>query len=155
MILSATLMSPIGEVIVQASDLGLCYVGFHPVNKVVLGTNVHLELAISELNEYFQGTRTQFTVALDVKGTPFQLNVWHALTLIPYGQTQSYSWVAQHLSNPKAVRAVGAANGKNPISFIVPCHRIIGANGSLTGYAGGLEAKRWLLAHEHRVANSL
>ncbi|WMN61547.1 methylated-DNA--[protein]-cysteine S-methyltransferase (plasmid) [Pseudoalteromonas xiamenensis] len=148
MILTAKMPSPIGEITLQATENGLCYVGFHPIYEEVKGSNKHLIQGMTELTEYFNGRRFEFEVKLDVKGTIFQRSVWQILSTIPYGLTYSYSWIANKLDNPKAVRAVGAANGKNPISFIVPCHRIIGANGTLTGYAGGINAKAWLLEHE-------
>ncbi len=98
-----------------------------------------------ELDEYFAGERTDFEVALEMKGTPFQRTVWSALREIPYGETRSYGELARSIGNPSAVRAVGLANGRNPIAVIVPCHRVIGADGTLTGYGGGLERKRTLL----------
>lgn len=101
-----------------------------------------------QLAEYFAGTRSRFDVPLDFKGTDFQKKVWHALLTIPFGETRSYSQIAAQVGNPKAVRAVGAANGKNPISIVAPCHRVIGASGQLTGFAGGLKAKNYLLALE-------
>lgn len=101
-----------------------------------------------ELTEWFAGARRDFDLPLALRGTPFQQSVWEALRAIPYGAVQSYGELAKVLGNPEAVRAVGAANGRNPVSIIVPCHRVIGANGSLTGYAGGLERKRFLLALE-------
>ena len=104
--------------------------------------------AEQQLKEYFAGTRHQFELELDFTGTEFQKQVWQALLTIPFGETRSYSQIAQQIGNPKAVRAVGAANGRNPISIIAPCHRVIGASGGLTGFAGGLEAKQYLLALE-------
>ncbi len=101
-----------------------------------------------QLREYFAGTRQQFEVPLDFMGTDFQRQVWQALLTIPFGQTRSYGEIARQIGRPAAVRAVGAANGKNPISIIAPCHRVIGATGALTGFAGGLEAKQTLLALE-------
>lgn len=101
-----------------------------------------------QLVAYFAGDLREFDLPLDVGGTPFQQQVWKALTTIPYGETWSYRDLAEALGNPKAVRAVGLANGRNPVSIVVPCHRVVGADGSLTGYGGGLDAKRWLLAHE-------
>ena len=101
-----------------------------------------------QLEQYFAGTRQIFTLKLAAKGTAFQHQVWAVLCTIPFGETRSYGEQARAIDNEKAVRAVGLANGKNPIAIIVPCHRVIGANGSLTGYAGGLERKQWLLAHE-------
>lgn len=103
-----------------------------------------------QLNEYFQGQRTQFDLALDFAGTDFQQKVWQALLTIPFGETRSYKQIAEQIGNVKAVRAVGAANGKNPISIIAPCHRVVGANGKLVGFAGGLENKDILLKIEKR-----
>lgn len=101
-----------------------------------------------QLHEFFAGKRTVFELPLDFKGTAFQKSVWHALLNVPFGQVKTYGDIAKAIGNPKAVRAVGAANGKNPISIICPCHRIIGANGALTGFAGGLEIKAMLLKLE-------
>lgn len=100
---------------------------------------------ITQLREYFAGDRTDFDVDVELHGTPFQQQVWQALRGIPYGQTISYGELARRIENPSAVRAVGLANGRNPVSVIVPCHRVIGANGTLTGYGGGVERKRLLL----------
>jgi methylated-DNA-[protein]-cysteine S-methyltransferase len=100
-----------------------------------------------QLDEYFAGTRYDFDLALNAHGTAFQKRVWTALSAIPYGETVSYGATATAIGAPTASRAVGLANGQNPISIVVPCHRVIGANGSLTGYGGGLDAKRWLLSH--------
>lgn len=111
--------------------------------------------AIQQLSEYFAGERQTFTLPCRATGTAFQKNVWKALTEIPYGQTASYRDIAERIESPKAVRAVGLANGRNPIGIIVPCHRVIGANGKLTGYAGGLPRKQWLLAHECKQADGL
>jgi len=114
----------------------------------------HLERIREQLGEYFDGRRFDFELALRAHGTDFQRQVWQGLTAIGYGCTESYGDLARRIGRPRAVRAVGAANGANPLSIVVPCHRVIGADGSLTGYGGGLDAKRWLLAHEqrHRVA---
>jgi len=101
-----------------------------------------------QLGEYFAGTRSRFELELDFAGTEFQKSVWNALLAIPFGETRSYGQIASQLGNPKAVRAVGAANGKNPISIIAPCHRVIGSSGALTGFAGGLETKQYLLELE-------
>jgi methylated-DNA-[protein]-cysteine S-methyltransferase len=103
---------------------------------------------VAQLGEYFRGSRLAFDLPLAPTGTEFQKRVWQELLKIPYGYTQSYGALAKCVGNPAASRAVGLANGRNPISIIVPCHRVIGANGSLTGYGGGLEAKKWLLEHE-------
>lgn len=107
-----------------------------------------LALVTQQLTEYFAGTRTTFDLPLHFQGTAFQRQVWQQLRQVPYGQTLTYQDIANALGNPKAVRAVGAANGQNPISIIAPCHRIIGSNGNLTGYGGGLWRKEWLLKHE-------
>ncbi len=101
-----------------------------------------------QLSAYFDGVRDPFVVPVDVAGTPFQQRVWAGLREIPYGQTWSYGQLAAHLGQPTASRAVGLANGRNPISIVIPCHRVVGSSGSLTGYGGGVERKRWLLDHE-------
>ena len=107
-----------------------------------------LEDAVYQLNEYFEGIRKQFLLDLKPEGTEFQKRVWKALQNIPYGQTTSYLELSKTLGDIKAIRAVAAANGKNPIWIVIPCHRVIGSDGSLTGYAGGLHLKQWLLEHE-------
>ncbi|EJL6393485.1 methylated-DNA--[protein]-cysteine S-methyltransferase [Vibrio navarrensis] len=146
--------SPLGEMTLQANDEGILGIWFttqttrpddlgqEDANHPVLG------LALTQLNEYFLGKRTQFDLPIAAKGTAFQMQVWQALTTIPYGETWSYQELANAVGNPKAVRAVGLANGKNPVSIVVPCHRVIGKNGKLTGYAGGIERKQWLLERE-------
>ena len=111
-----------------------------------------LAFAREALEEYFAGTRTAFDLPLNPRGTPFQLAVWRELSQIPYGETISYGELARRVGDPGAARAVGAANGANPLPIVVPCHRVIGANGNLTGFGGGLPNKRWLLALEARVA---
>lgn len=110
--------------------------------------------AAAQLAEYFAGERAEFDIPLAPRGTGFQRLVWAALEQIPFGETRSYGELAAGLGRPSASRAVGAANGKNPISILVPCHRVIAGSGALTGYAGGLAAKRWLLAHEARMPRS-
>lgn len=152
-----TLMpSPVGLLTLVARDGKLSAILWETerANRVRLGelheandSPVLLE-AQRQLQEYFAGTRNQFTLELDFTGTDFQKQVWQALLTIPFGETRSYSQIAQQIGNPKAVRAVGAANGRNPISIIAPCHRVIGASGELTGFAGGLQAKQYLLALE-------
>lgn len=107
-----------------------------------------------QLVAYFAGELREFDIALESEGSAFQRSVWRALEQIPFGVTESYGALARRIGNANASRAVGLANGKNPISIVVPCHRVIGANGSLTGYGGGLERKQWLLAHERRVAGA-
>lgn len=110
----------------------------------------YVRLAKNELSEYFAGTRTVFTVPLHEQGTPFQKRVWAALRAIPYGETRSYGQIAAQIGNPKAARAVGMANNRNPIMIITPCHRVIGADGSLVGFGGGLPMKKYLLELEKR-----
>lgn len=110
--------------------------------------------AAEQLRQFFRGERQEFDLLLDPAGTPFQHRVWGALRQIPYGQTRSYAEIANLLGSPTATRAVGAANGRNPIGIVVPCHRVVGADGSLTGYAGGLANKRWLLDHERHVVGA-
>lgn len=107
-----------------------------------------LEDAVYQMNEYFEGKRTVFTIDLNPEGTDFQKSVWKALLEIPFGKTTSYLELSKTLGDAKAIRAVASANGKNPLWIIVPCHRVIGSDGSLTGYAGGLQRKQWLLEHE-------
>lgn len=108
-----------------------------------------LKEAVAQLKEYFDAKRTQFSLALNPDGTDFQKRVWKQLMEIPFGKTKSYQEIANQLGDPKVIRAAAAANGKNPIAIIIPCHRVIGSDGSLTGYAGGLHRKRWLLDHEN------
>ena len=144
---------PFGTVHLYATEQHLKALLFKPwakVEKSVLTqqSNAVLELTKSQLNEYFEGTRQTFSIPLASQGTDFQKQVWQTLITIPFGTTWNYGQLATAIGNKNASRAVGAANGKNPISIIVPCHRVIGANGTLTGYAGGLKAKEWLLKHE-------
>jgi methylated-DNA-[protein]-cysteine S-methyltransferase len=113
-----------------------------------------LDATRTQLDEYFAGERTVFDVPLDVEGTTFQRQVWHALCDIAYGETISYGELARRIGSPKAVRAVGLANGRNPVSIVVPCHRVIGADGSMTGYGGGIERKVFLLGHEGRIVGN-
>ena len=110
-----------------------------------------LEDAVYQLKEYFEGQRQKFNLTLNPQGTDFQKQVWDELLTIPFGKTMSYLDLSKKLNNVKAIRAVAAANGKNPLWIVVPCHRVIGSDGSLTGYAGGLHRKKWLLAHENPV----
>ncbi len=155
MIFTDYLDSDIGILEITATGKGISSVYFakenlkHQAQKPVT-PNLHTDQCKQQLSEYLNNKRQKFDLPLEQKGTDFQCQVWQALLTIPYGQVASYSDIAHHINNPKAVRAVGAANGKNPISIIVPCHRVIGANGTLTGYAGGLERKQWLLQHESK-----
>ncbi|MGN6608017.1 MAG: methylated-DNA--[protein]-cysteine S-methyltransferase [Jatrophihabitans sp.] len=146
--------SPIGDLLAARDEVGLTELQL-PQGKRPQAPRVGWERddgafadVRGELDEYFAGTRREFTVPLHPAGSPFQLRVWAALAEIPYGETTSYGKTAVAIGSPTASRAVGLANGQNPIPIIVPCHRVVGANGSLTGYGGGLDAKRWLLAHE-------
>jgi methylated-DNA-[protein]-cysteine S-methyltransferase len=115
------------------------------------GTSDVLDAACDELAAWFAGRATAFTVPLGPAGTPFQVRVWAALQAIPFGETRSYAELARQLGEPRGSRAVGAANGRNPIAVLIPCHRVIGSDGALVGYAGGRSRKAWLLAHERRA----
>lgn len=125
----------------------------HPPNPADLGplATTGFETVTEQLSEYFAGERTEFTVPLTLRGTDFQRRVWTLLQRIPFGSTRSYAELAQDLGNPAAIRALAAANGRNPVSIIVPCHRVIGSDGSLVGYAGGLARKRFLLELEESI----
>jgi methylated-DNA-[protein]-cysteine S-methyltransferase len=148
--------SPVGKLKLVATGRGLAAILWEDDNprRVRLGPLVEnaahpvLREAESQLNEYFAGKRKSFSVGLDPTGTPFQRRVWKALSEIPFGEIRNYGRLAEQIGHPGAARAVGAANGRNPISIIVPCHRVIGASGKLTGFAGGLERKAALLALE-------
>lgn len=150
--------TPIGDLTVVASGRGIREIrwgreddgGSRPEPKA----GEHLERAVSQLGEYFRGERREFDVALDLEGTEFQRLVWGELARIPFGETRSYGVIAGEVGRPAASRAVGAATGRNPAPVIVPCHRVVGASGSLTGFAGGLDTKRALLAHEATVAGA-
>jgi len=148
--------SPIGCIEIQASHEAVTSLMFcdDPKNDACNGSEI-LSKCVRQLDEYFDGQRMNFDVPVSQKGTSFQQTVWNALLDIPFGKTVSYADVAKMIHNPQSVRAVGAANGRNKLWIIVPCHRVIGANGSLTGYAGGLERKKWLLAHEAQVLRNL
>jgi len=145
--------SPVGPLTLVTSEAGLraLYFGIRrPADGVETEDHPALQQAARQLGEYFAGERTVFEVPLDAVGTPFQHAVWHLLREIPYGTTTSYGVLAEKLGNPNKARAVGLANGQNPIAIIVPCHRVIGASGALTGFAGGLAAKAFLLRLEQR-----
>jgi methylated-DNA-[protein]-cysteine S-methyltransferase len=140
--------SPIGTLEIKASAQGITHLAFTDQNNNPTNTCNILVQCKKQLHEYFSGKRKRFSLPLDPKGTEFQKATWAALVEIPFGRTESYGHIARAINNPRAVRAVGAANGKNPISIIVPCHRVIGSKGQLTGYAWGLDRKSWLLKHE-------
>lgn len=152
MIAVSYFLSPVGYLRLEADNDGLqsLLLNSPPVDElaVIVPSHPILVLAHQQLQEYFSGLRQKFTVPLSMKGTEFQLAAWQALQTIPYGQTVSYKAIAEQIGKPKAMRAVGMANNRNPIAIIVPCHRVIGANGQLIGYGGGLDMKQWLLAHE-------
>jgi methylated-DNA-[protein]-cysteine S-methyltransferase len=147
--------SPIGRLLLTSDGTALTGLYMEPSRKAQSVDGwiqdeavAPLSATVRQLTEYFAGTRREFDLPLRLQGTTFQTRVWRELTVIPYGQTWSYGQLAQRIDKPSASRAVGLANGRNPISILVPCHRVIGADGSLTGYGGGLERKRWLLVHE-------
>jgi len=140
--------SPIGTIKISGSYEGITSVDFVEGQEASLKVPGILCECVKQLNEYFEGTRKEFNLKLILNGTKFQEQVWRKLIDIPYGETASYGALAQSLLNPKAVRAVGGANHNNKISIIIPCHRVIAQSGKLTGYAGGLWRKEWLLNHE-------
>lgn len=162
LVLTRTLESPVGALTLAASANGLRAVLWpqEREGRVDLGYTEPaddapvLNDAAQQISEYFAGDRQAFDLPLDPVGTAFQVKAWWALADIPYGETTTYSRQAERIGSPKAIRAVGAANGRNPLSIILPCHRVVGADGSLTGFAGGLEWKRWLLDHERRIAGT-
>jgi len=157
---TTTMSSPVGELRLIAGDNGLRAIlwGAEDAERIasidgadlVEESTPVLDAAVSQLAEYFAGTRRHFDLPLDPAGTPLQQSAWMVLRTIPYGETISYGQQARQLGDPNKARAVGAANGKNPLSIVVPCHRVVGSNGHLTGFAGGLDVKSWLLDHEHQ-----
>jgi AraC family transcriptional regulator, regulatory protein of adaptative response / methylated-DNA-[protein]-cysteine methyltransferase len=169
LIYAGQIATPIGNMIVAATENGVCLLEFeseimYEQNVVILkkrlkgnvvqGENDHIRQAKQELEEYFAGIRQKFDVSLDPTGTDFQLRVWNSLLQIPCGTTITYTEQTRSLGDLKAIRAVASANGKNKIAIIIPCHRVIGSNGKLTGYAGGMERKRWLLDLERNYSKS-
>lgn len=159
-VLTSTVESPIGPLTLIARDGVLTNLSMHgqrhmapPPDDAVTDDAWFKDVA-AQLDAYFAGELSTFELEMNLIGTPFQRRVWGALREIPYGETISYGELARRVGNANASRAVGLANGRNPISIIVPCHRVIGANGSLTGYGGGLERKTWLLAHEVQQRDS-
>lgn len=147
-ILQAVINTPLGAAILEGNHQGLR--SFKLTAAPLENTPIPgvLREAADQITEYFEGKRQTFSLALAPEGSPFQKKVWTALQDIPYGKTTSYMDLSRQLGDPKAIRAVAAANGKNPLWIIIPCHRVIGSDGSLTGYAGGLWRKKWLLEHE-------
>ncbi|MEL6923809.1 MAG: methylated-DNA--[protein]-cysteine S-methyltransferase [Bacteroidota bacterium] len=169
-ILINRLTTPLGPMFVCATNTGICLLEFTDrkmletefrdlqkllASEILIGENKHIKQLKGELKEYFNGQRSHFDVALDTPGTDFQQAVWKALLDIPYGTTSSYQQQAIRIERPKAVRAVARANGCNRVAIVIPCHRIIGKNGQLTGYGGGLERKKWLLDFEQQHKDSL
>lgn len=161
--------TPLGEMIACATNKGVCLLEFNnrkniegqfqktekELNSIIVEEdNIHFDLLKKELAAYFKRELNQFTVPLDLIGTEFQKKVWQALLTIPYGKTVSYLQQSEVMGNPLSIRAVANANGMNKIAIIVPCHRVIGSNGKLTGYAGGLEKKRWLLNMEKGITEN-
>jgi methylated-DNA-[protein]-cysteine S-methyltransferase len=160
---STTHPTPVGDLTLVASDQGLRAVLWPKLSPLRAGIHPRplrnpdhpiLMQATAQLDEYFAGTRTAFEIPLDLQGTRFQLAAWRSLADIPFGATTSYGRQAAALGIPTAARALGAANGANPVCIVLPCHRVIGADGSLTGFGGGLPVKQWLLDHEARVLAS-
>ncbi len=152
------LATPIGHLLLVGTDRGLSRIDF-PAGKRErvpepswIEDDAGLAEVRKQLTAWFAGELRLFDLSLDANGTDFQCAVWNALRTIPFGETRSYGDIANRIGRPSASRAVGAANGANPLPIVVPCHRVIGTNGSLTGFSGGMETKRWLLAHEARLA---
>ena len=167
-ILFSQLSTPLGQMFICATENGVCLVEFDNNKRrekelidlqkmlnahTLAGENDHIKQAKKEIAEYFDGQRKIFEVPLHMPGTDFQVSVWESVCQIPYGTTSTYQQQAKRIKNPKAIRAMGAANGSNRISIIVPCHRVIGKDGKLRGYGSGIEKKRWLLEHERAHSN--
>lgn len=143
--------SPVGTILIEGDEKGLSKLIFaDDIGNDSIDDNGMASLWTNQLDEYFNHRREYFELELNLKGTAFQLRVWEELLKIPFGTTVSYKELSMRLGNLKAIRAVAAANGANPVSIIIPCHRVIGSDGSLTGYGGGLWRKQWLLEHESR-----
>ena len=163
MLYSTTHATPVGELTLVASDAGLRAILWPRLSPARAGIQPRLhrnpdhpvlQQTAAQLDEYFAGSRTTFDIPLDLQGTRFQLAAWRSLAQVPFGTTTSYGRQAAALGIPTAARALGAANGANPVCIVLPCHRVIGADGSLTGFGGGLPVKQWLLDHEARVLAS-
>jgi methylated-DNA-[protein]-cysteine S-methyltransferase len=149
-VVAAYIRTPVGIAEIQGDEHGVAVISIldneEPITKKI---PICLKEAVEQLNEYFEGKRRDFTIKLNPQGTEFQQKVWQELLKIPYGKTVTYMDQTKKLGDVKAIRAVASANGKNPLWIVVPCHRVVGADGSLTGYAGGLWRKKWLLEHEN------
>ena len=146
---TAYIKTPLGIAKFMGDENGISVISILDEGTVSVEIPIVLQEAISQLDDYFEGKRNDFTFKLNPKGTEFQQKVWQALLEIPFGKTVSYMDLSKKLGDVKAIRAVASANGKNPLWIVVPCHRVIGTDGSLTGYAGGLWRKKWLLEHEN------
>ena len=141
--------SPLGLTKIEGDENGITIISILSEGEISVEIPLELQEAVNQLRSYFEGKRTEFTFKLNPKGTRFQQKVWQELLNIPFGKTMSYLDLAKKLGDPKVIRAAASANGKNPLWIVVPCHRVIGTDGSLTGYAGGLWRKKWLLEHEN------
>ncbi|MDP3387419.1 MAG: methylated-DNA--[protein]-cysteine S-methyltransferase [Eubacteriales bacterium] len=142
--------TPLGLIWIEASDRGLTKISFKEKIEGKQKSNEHVDAAAEQLMAFFMGERQEFMLTYDIIGTDFRMKVWNELQKIPYGSTISYKELAFRVGNPKAVRAVGGANNKNPLGIVIPCHRVIGADGSLVGYAEGIDKKKWLLDLENK-----
>ena len=148
------LETPLGTLLIQGDQDGISVIKFVENQKEALETDEiprELRDTVDQIKNYFDGTLNEFTIKLNPQGTEFQKRVWKQLAKIPFGKTTSYLQMAKNLGDAKVIRAAASANGKNPISIIIPCHRVIGSDNSMTGYAGGIWRKKWLLAHESPV----
>jgi len=145
------LQSPLGNIVLEGNESGLQRVEFGKEVPHRAELPESLKIGLAQLKEYFEGKRKEFELPLNPSGTAFQKKVWKLLETIPFGSTRTYHEIAVALGDPKVIRAAASANGKNPIAIIIPCHRVIGSDGSLIGYAGGLDRKKWLLDHESPV----
>jgi len=150
MLFTSEYMSPIGCIKIITDEESVVSVSFAENNKLSSSLPAVVENTLSQLDEYFCGKRKSFDLPLNINTTPFRRKVFGSLLNIQYGETASYKQIAEKINNPRAVRAIGGANNKNPIAIIIPCHRVIGADGSLVGYSGGIERKIWLLRHEQK-----
>jgi methylated-DNA-[protein]-cysteine S-methyltransferase len=146
---TAYIKTPLGTAKISGDDDGISVISVSDQGEISVTIPDVLQEAVSQLNDYFDEKRTDFSLKLNPKGTEFQQKVWKGLLEIPFGKTMSYLELSKKLGDVKAIRAVASANGKNPLWIVVPCHRVIGTDGSLTGYAGGLWRKKWLLEHEN------
>jgi len=146
---TAYIKTPLGIAKIVGDENGISVISVSDDGEVSSTISSILKESVSQLNEYFEGKRTHFTFKLNPQGTEFQQKVWKGLLEIPFGKTMTYMELSKKLGDVKAIRAVASANGKNPLWIVVPCHRVIGTDGSLTGYAGGLWRKKWLLEHEN------